>query len=75
MAGPSPARRSIGQAWPQAVVGPIGRGFAEAYAIEPGPTPPAILIGPDGRVVARDLFYQEIGEAVASALGVKGVGR
>ena len=75
MAGPSPARRSIGQAWPQAVVGPIGGGFAEVFAIEPGPTPPAILIGPDGRVVARDLFYQEIGEAVASALGVKGVGR
>ncbi len=79
MAADTPEARAFlagkGQVWPQAVVGPIGQGFAEAYAIEPGPTPPAILIGPDGRVVARDLYYQEIGEAVAAALGAKGAAR
>jgi len=31
--------------------------------------PATILIGPDGKVVAKDLWYHEIGKAVGEALG------
>ena len=58
-----------GEPWPQAIVGPLSNGFSEAYEVEEGQFPSGILIGPDGRIVARDLIYRKIGEAVATALG------
>ena len=65
------------QAWPQAIIGPASSPITDACGVEPGSFPAvgfpaAILIGPDGRIVARDLWNQKIGEAVAAALGGAG---
>jgi beta-lactamase regulating signal transducer with metallopeptidase domain/protocatechuate 3,4-dioxygenase beta subunit len=57
-----------GEAWPQAIVGPLSNPIAEAYGIEESNIFGAILIGPDGKIVARDLYYQKIGEAIAQGL-------
>jgi beta-lactamase regulating signal transducer with metallopeptidase domain/uncharacterized GH25 family protein len=59
-----------GQPWPQAIVGPVSNPINEAFWIEVNQFPAAILVGPDGKVVARDLFYQKISEAIAKGLGV-----
>ncbi len=59
-----------GQTWPQVIAGPLDNPIATAYGIEPDNFPAAILIGPEGRIVARDLWSQKIGEAVGQALGV-----
>jgi beta-lactamase regulating signal transducer with metallopeptidase domain len=62
-----------GQPWPQAIVGAPSNPVSDAYDFDADQfdVPAAILIGPDGRIVARDLFYQKIGEAIAGALGIK----
>jgi peroxiredoxin len=57
-----------GEAWPQAIIGPLTNPMAAAYGVHDGNVPAAILIGPDGKVIARDLSYQKIGEAVGQAL-------
>ena len=57
-----------GQPWPQAIVGPLSNPIADAYGIEEDDVPAAILIGPDGKIAARDLHYQKIGEAIAREL-------
>jgi protocatechuate 3,4-dioxygenase beta subunit len=51
--------------WPQTV---LRDGFYDPIA-QNYPQTGALLIGPDGRVVARDLTGEKIGEAVARALG------
>jgi hypothetical protein len=62
-----------GEPWPQAIIGPMTNPIASAYGIEPhasfGYLPSAILIGPDGKIIARDLYYNKIGEAIGQALG------
>ena len=62
-----------GQPWPQAIVGAPSNPVSDAYDFEADlfDVPAAILIGPDGRIVARDLFYNKLGEAVARALGIE----
>jgi beta-lactamase regulating signal transducer with metallopeptidase domain/protocatechuate 3,4-dioxygenase beta subunit/peroxiredoxin len=60
-----------GEPWPQAIVGPLTNPIASAYGIE-NSVPAAILIGPDGKVIARDLWYNQIGEAIGKALGKAG---
>jgi beta-lactamase regulating signal transducer with metallopeptidase domain/protocatechuate 3,4-dioxygenase beta subunit len=65
-----------GQPWPQAIIGPLTNPIAAAYGIEDGALsssiPAAILIGPDGKIIARDLWYSKIGEAIGQALGRPG---
>ena len=65
-----------GQPWTQAVAGPIDNPITDAYGIEdsdfPGDFPAAVLVGPDGRILAPDLRYQAIGEAVGKALAPPG---
>jgi beta-lactamase regulating signal transducer with metallopeptidase domain/uncharacterized GH25 family protein len=64
-----------GQRWPQAIIGPLTNPIASAYGIEGHYFPfatIAILIGPDGKIVARDLSYNKIGEAIGQALGRPG---
>ena len=61
-----------GQPWSQAIVGPSSNPITEAYDFDADQSdvPAAILIGPDGRVVAKDLYHGKIGEAVAGSLGL-----
>ena len=64
-----------GEPWPQAIIGPLTNPIATAYGIEATNIPlatHAILIGPDGKIIARDLFYNEIGVAIGQALGRPG---
>ncbi len=63
------------QSWGQAVIGPLGldNAVARAYGIgddlfHPGGMPREFLIGPDGKLIAKDLHYQKVGEAVGAAL-------
>ncbi len=60
-----------GQPWPQAIVGPLTNAISSAYGIEDR-VPAAILIGPDGKIVVRDLWYQQIIEALGKAPGAAG---
>ncbi|MHB1560353.1 MAG: carboxypeptidase regulatory-like domain-containing protein [Isosphaeraceae bacterium] len=57
-----------GEPWPQVIVGPMSNTLSIAYGIEDS-VPAAILIGPDGKIVARDLWYNGITEAIGKALG------
>lgn len=60
------------QPWPQAIVGPVANPIADAYGVnEDRPFPAAILIGPDGRIAARDLFYGGIGAVISGTLGIQ----
>jgi peroxiredoxin len=57
-----------GESWPQAIVGALSNSVAAAFGVEDCDVPAAILIGPDGKVIARDLKYAEMIEAVRAAL-------
>ena len=61
-----------GEPWPQAIVGPLSNPISLAYAVDDENVPVTILIGPDGNVVAKDLWYDKIGKAVGEALGRAG---
>ena len=61
-----------GEPWPQAIVGPLANPISLAYAVDDENVPATILIGPDGQIVAKDLWYDKIGEAVAVALSRAG---
>ncbi len=63
-----------GQPWPQAIVGAPSNSISDAYDFEADQfgVPLAILVGPDGRIMALDLYYDKIGEAVAKALKIEG---
>jgi len=75
MAADRPESRAFvaekGEPWPQSIVGPLANPIADAYGVEPDGFPAALVIGPDGRIVARDLGYAEIGKAIAKALGIR----
>jgi hypothetical protein len=62
-----------GQPWTQAIVGAPSNPVSDAYDFDADQfdSPAAILIGPDGRIVAKDLYSDKIGEAVARALGIQ----
>jgi peroxiredoxin/protocatechuate 3,4-dioxygenase beta subunit len=62
---PSNAAEAMGLAWPQACVGPESDVVA-AYGASA--IPQTVLIGPDGRVIARDLRGKRIAEAIAEAM-------
>jgi beta-lactamase regulating signal transducer with metallopeptidase domain/uncharacterized GH25 family protein len=57
-----------GEPWRQAIVGPLSNAISLEYNIDDENVPATILIGPDGKVVAKDLWYDKIGKAVGEAL-------
>ena len=65
-------RKSIadkGEPWTQAIVGPLSNPIASAYDINDENVSTTILIGPDGKIVAKDLWRDKIGKAIGEALG------
>ncbi len=57
-----------GEVWPQAIVGPLSNPISLAYAVDDENVPVTILIGPDGKIVANELYYDKISKAVGEAL-------
>ncbi|WP_165226225.1 carboxypeptidase regulatory-like domain-containing protein [Aquisphaera insulae] len=57
-----------GQPWPQAIIGSLSNPVSDAYGIHDENVPAAILIGPDGKIIAPNLPYNEMGAAVEKAL-------
>ncbi len=57
-----------GQQWDQAIIGSMSNPISSAYGVDDQKTPAAIVIGPDGKVLAKDLWYRAIGKAVGAAL-------
>jgi peroxiredoxin len=62
-----------GETWPQAIVGPMENPISLAYQVDDEYVPATILIGPDGNVIAGELWYDQIGKALGTALGRAGV--
>ena len=63
-------RRDQGATYtPQAIVGPLSNAIASAYAIDEENVSTATLIGPDGTIVATELWRDKIIDAIAKALG------
>ena len=65
-------RKSIadkGEPWPQAIVGPLSNPIASAYGIDDENVSTAILIGPDGKIAAKDLWRDKIGKALDEVFG------
>jgi AhpC/TSA family len=68
----APTRKSIedkGELWPQAIVGPLSNPIASAYGVDYENVSTATLIGPDGTIVATELWRDKIRDAIAKALG------
>jgi beta-lactamase regulating signal transducer with metallopeptidase domain len=61
-----------GEPWPQAIVGPLSNPIASAYGIDDRNVSTTILIGPDGRIAAKDLWREKIAPAIAERLGRAG---
>jgi thiol-disulfide isomerase/thioredoxin len=59
--------KAKGMSWPQAVAGPTPNPLAEKYAVSS--IPATFLIGPDGRVVAKDLRGQALERELRKLLG------
>ncbi|QEH36715.1 Regulatory protein BlaR1 [Aquisphaera giovannonii] len=57
-----------GETWPQAIVGSVSNPISYSYGVHDDNVPAAILIGPDGKILATDLWYNAIGVAVGKAL-------
>jgi beta-lactamase regulating signal transducer with metallopeptidase domain len=57
-----------GEPWPQAIIGPLSNPIASLYGIDDENVSTMTLIGPDGKIVATELWSEKIGEAVAKAL-------
>ncbi len=67
------ARRFVaekGQAWPQAIVGPLNNPIASSCGIDDDDVPATVLIGPDGRVIATDRGNFRNEEAIARAMSL-----
>ena len=65
-------RKSIadkGEPWTQAIVGPLSNPIASAYGIDDENVSTAILIGPDGKIAATDLWRDKIGKALDEVFG------
>jgi len=58
-----------GEPWAQSVVGPLSSPIASAYGVEDDNVSTTILIGPDGKIVAKDLWRANLDEAIGEALG------
>jgi hypothetical protein len=56
-----------GESWPQALIGPLSNPLATAYDVEDRNVPVAILVGPDGKVLAIDR-YAKLGEVIKAEL-------
>ncbi len=66
------SRKSIadkGEPWTQAIVGPLSNPIASAYGIDDENVSTAILIGPDGKIAAKDLWRDRIAKALDGVLG------
>ena len=73
------ARRFVAskqEPWPQAIIGPLPNPLADSFGVEPRDDTASafILIGPDGRIVARPEIgngpqHDNVNKAVAKALG------
>jgi beta-lactamase regulating signal transducer with metallopeptidase domain len=66
------SRKSIaekGEPWPQAIAGPLSNPIASAYGIDDVNVSTAILIGPDGKIAAKDLWREKIGKTLDDVLG------
>lgn len=61
-----------GEPWRQAIVGPLSNPISSTYAVDDENVPVTILIGPGGKVVAKDLWYDKIGKAIDAALSRAG---
>ena len=64
-------RRSIAdlaEPWPQAFVGPLSNPIASAYGIDNENASACVLIGPDGKILAGELFREKIEPAIRQAL-------
>ncbi len=57
-----------GEPWPQAIVGNLSNPIASAYGVHDENVHGAILIGPDGKLIAAGLYYDKIGKLIAEAL-------
>lgn len=57
------------QPWPQSIIGPLANPIGDAFGVENSDFPQEVLIGPDGRIVARDFYTNEVKKAIAEALG------
>jgi hypothetical protein len=65
-------RKSVadkGEPWPQAIVGPLSNPIAAAYGIDDENVSTKILIGPDGKVFAPDLWREKLPQALGRAFG------
>ena len=66
------SRKSIadkGEPWTQAIAGPLSNPIASAYGIDDENVSTAILIGPDGKIAAKDLWREKIGKALDKVFG------
>jgi hypothetical protein len=66
------SRKSIadkGEPWTQAIAGPLSNPIAAAYGIDDENVSTAILIGPDGKIAAKDLWREKIGKALDEVFG------
>jgi hypothetical protein len=59
-----------GEPWTQAIVGPLANAISLGYGVDDENVPATVLIGPDGKIVARDLRYDKISTAVGQALAL-----
>lgn len=57
------------QPWPQAIVEPLSNPVASAYGYEDDYSPRLVLVGPDGTVLVRDYYGEEVRKRLAEALG------
>jgi beta-lactamase regulating signal transducer with metallopeptidase domain/protocatechuate 3,4-dioxygenase beta subunit len=65
-------RKSIadkGEPWPQAITGPLSNPIASAYGIDDENVSTPILIGPDGKIAAKDLWRDNLGKALDEVFG------
>jgi len=63
------ANADKGEPWTQAIAGPLSNPIASAYGIDDDHLFTSILIGPDGKIVAKDLWRDKISKAISQALG------
>jgi thiol-disulfide isomerase/thioredoxin len=63
---PALKSRELGLGWTQVFIGPLAEGVGAAYHVRS--IPATFLIGPDGRILAKNLRGAELREAVRKAL-------
>ena len=66
------SRKSIadkGEPWTQSIIGPLSNPIASAYGIDDENVSTPILIGPDGKIAAKDLWRDKLGKALDEVFG------